>query len=490
MQGQSKAAKQRRRVRKELTRDVVVELEDGGKRNEYLQTLLDPEKFNGVRYPDKYDKKTAMVSTIINVDQPFISAGSASGENPGDFLTIVSPTLVHPALAYVDEVSSGSIGYSMITVEQSQLTGIYPLSPVPSVSASTGIMHVPGSPVGSPQYQNIRGMCSWSDQLFGLPTFSALDPTGNVFYGFPTYVPGAAGSISITFASAPPAGTSVSIQWVREDAVGTAATILTTPGIQAYNGVALSLPPGFSKLPGLGLRIAASVDVAISWIVFRTGVTASGQAFARFQPLDWPDVDTFLETVDRYRTVSMSVWEEYQGSDLNNGGMIASLSFGGGVSPFDNGLFSYSGVAETPGSYSGALKTGTYGIWVPVNDYDMLFRRLDDRSRWQLPYLVIAGNTATPTQLKSIRLRIVANHELISTSQFYNYDFSPNNVLLIEHAARSLRNFQLTMENPSHVQAIRDLLKKATDVGSKVASWISENKQWLMPAASAALALL
>lgn len=490
MQGQSKAAKQRRRVRKELTRDVVVALDEGGKRNEYLQTLLDPEKYSGVRYPDKYDKKTAMVSTIINVDQPFISAGSVSGETPGNFLTIISPTLVHPVLTYVDELSSGSIGYVMATVEQNELTGLYPLSPVPNISSSTRIMHVPASPIGSPAYQNIRGMCSWTDQSFGLPTFSSLDPIGNIFYGFPTYCPLGAGSISITFAAAPPVGSTINIQWATEAAVGTAATFLTLAGVQAYNNMALALPPGFSKLPGLGLRIASSVDVTVSWIVFRTGTTAAGQGIARFQPLDWPDVDTFIETVDRYRTVSMSVWEEYQGSDLNNGGMIGSLSFGGGVSPFDNGLFNYLGVTETPGSYSGALKTGTYGIWVPVNDRDMLFRRLDDPSRWQLPYVVVAGSTATPTQTKSIRLRVVANQELISTSQFYNYDFSPNNVLLIEHAARSLRNFQLTMENPLHVQAIRDLLKKATDVGSKVASWISENKQWLMPAATAALSLL
>jgi hypothetical protein len=186
----------------------------------------------------------------------------------------------------------------------------------------------------------------------------------------------------------------------------------------------------------------------------------------------------------------MSVWQEYQGSDLNNGGLISALSYGGGTSPFDNGLYDYPGVSETPGSYAGPLKTGSYGIWVPVNDYDMLFRRLDDPSRWQLPYIVSAGTTATPTQLQSIRLRIVANHELVSTSQFYNYDFSPVSIAYIEHASRSLRNFPLVMENPLHVQAIKDALKRALDVGSKVASWVTDNRRWLLPTAEAAMSLL
>lgn len=271
-------------------------------------------------------------------------------------------------------------------------------------------------------------------------------------------------------------------------------TLTFAPGVLDYtlSYTIPSTPTLWNPLPGYGFRLATSLSVTpllVDSISIGAAYGSSGD-IARFVPLDWPDVDTYISSVDRYRTVSMSVWQEYQGSDLNNGGLISALSYGGGTSPFDNGLYDYPGVSETPGSYAGPLKTGSYGIWVPVNDYDMLFRRLDDPSRWQLPYIVSAGTTATPTQLQSIRLRIVANHELVSTSQFYNYDFSPVSIAYIEHASRSLRNFPLVMENPLHVQAIKDALKRALDVGSKVASWVTDNRRWLLPTAEAAMSLL
>jgi len=267
--------------------------------------------------------------------------------------------------------------------------------------------------------------------------------------------------------------------------VGTIMTTLLNGSVSAgLPGIAFRLT--YNKLAGAGIMPLESIFITQALSAPRT----AGWRTNRFVAVDFPDQPVYAETIDKYRVVSSSSWIEYQGSDLNNGGQHAALYYAGGRSPFSNGLWNYSSVAQTPGSYQGGLRYGSYSIWKPSDPRDMLFRELNPEERWRLPYIVHAGLVGTPDQVNSLRLRVPTNIEFMSTSQLYNYKRCLPNVAKIEHANILLRDFPTSMENPSHWQAIKDALSKAVGVAKGFGKWVVDNKSWLVPAGAAVGSLL
>jgi hypothetical protein len=274
-----------------------------------------------------------------------------------------------------------------------------------------------------------------------------------------------------------------------------------TPSANTFDfaiSLANSLPAGVAITnPGIGYRLrytnsTASVDplicLSILSIKIRMYPAASGKA-AKFITHSLPDEDTYASSIDQYRVVSMSAWLEYEGSDLTNGGQLAAISYKGGRDPMLNGLWDYNKIAETPGSYQGALKLGNYSVWRPSNERDMMFRNLNTDDRWNLPYIVVAGKVSSADVPATLRLRVVINYEFISTAQFYSYSHSPVAPELIAHAATMLRDFPTSMENPLHFKEIKQFLQKTIGLAQNVGSWVMKNSHWIAPAATALLAL-
>jgi hypothetical protein len=257
-------------------------------------------------------------------------------------------------------------------------------------------------------------------------------------------------------------------------------------------------PVDYMGLPGVGFRLRWEPGFDIPPVfVNQLRVALSGNSVAasdlfcnRMVPYAYTDHETYQDAIDQYRTVSMSAWCQYQGSTLNDGGQHAAIMYRGGKSPHANGLYQYSKLSETPGSYQGALKLGSYSIWVPSNQRDMLFRDQFDRHDWELPYIVFAGIAQTADQASALRLRLVANHELISTAQFWSYEQADLDMRSIEIALHVLANFKTSMENPLHWAAIKDALRSAIDWTGRIAGWAYDNRKWIIPAGAGMAALL
>lgn len=481
--------------------------------NIYLRTLLKPEQYRNVRYPDSYGAHTAMTPAIMNEDLyyfPADSTGTPSAEAAGKYLAIWSPTMLNPVLQYVMDNVAAVEYLTMGFVQQGDEEGFFPLqedAPFPATSADQPLLVCDGT------YQNVRGVFAWSDQDFALPCMRGLLPDESVIYGVPFSDVLNAGTLTVSFnlnsAQAFPVNSVISVMALNgKGQTVTASTTLAAPATAinlslTINTLMQTLANGqvAAALPGIAFRVSATWGAAGGftpvlpingvYIQMKTGAARPGSFWTnRFSPLAYPSEKIYCETVDKYRVVSGSCWLAYQGSGLQDGGQHGALYYPGGQSPFAIGLYDYGKVTTTPGGYQGPVKFGSYTYWIPGDPRDMLYRRLSPVDRWSLPFIVLTGYMATPSQVESIRLRAVANIEIISSEQIYSYDMGPNDPEMIREALLAIGKFPTSMENPEHLKMIGEVLERAAngvaDTVRKGASWIWDNKETLVPLALAA----
>lgn len=481
--------------------------------NEYLHTLVDPENCTGVRYPDSLPKATGVFRGLINHDAYYFGS-TQTVEPPGTYLNILTPTLINPLLEYTNDTVPANAQITGMCARPDDSVGLFPLTEDIAIPATgTDQMYIgPGDKL------NMKCFWVWDDQDFAMPPVRGFATDNSVFYGLPmTLNVGAAGfddtSIGVTITTIKKA-TSVTNPFVVE--VVTAKGTFTTTAAAAVVGsntytfsvraaamVAILTTHGVLKagagLPGIGFRVTSNspnpqVIMGYSIEIILNPNQPAGATIVtqspRFVGISLPDELTYAQTVDQYRVVSMSNWLEYNGSDLKNGGQSAGLLYRGGQSALENGLFDYQSVAEVPESYAGALKHGTYCIWAPNSDNDMLMRSLSPHERWSYPYIVNAGIVAEPDQVNSVRLRIPINYEIVSTAQFYDFEKpipSPDSILA---ASLALRHYPCAMANGVHFKWIKDVVSKAAQLGTDAAKWAVANKDWLLPAGAALATLL
>lgn len=483
--------------------------------NPYLRTLLKPEQCGGVRYSDLADGATAMVQGIINHDLYYFPADSSttpSAEPAGTYYALTSPTLIHPILEYrMDKLQSVGEYLTLSYASQRDEEGLFPLTEdaaSPASSSQQPLIATDGS------LQNIRGVWTWSDQSFALPTLRSVLPDGTVMYGVPFTDDIPAGTFNVQLVGAAgftlPVGTVITLYAYNSSGANVSGNQTLATATKDF-GVTLNIAAllttlangtGAARFPGIGFRIsilwagtgALQPVVTVSGIniVFRSSGAArpAGVQTNRMVPVDFPDQTTLEETVDKYRVVSMSAWLAYQGSDLQNGGQHAALYYAGGQSPFSNGLTDYDAIAEVPGAYQGPLKLGSYTWWKPGDPRTMLFRHLNPAGRWALPYIALMGLASTPTQIEALRLRVVTNFEIYTTSQIFQRAYERPNLSIIEEAILICGDFPTSMENPMHNGMIADVLDRAANGAKGVAQWTAKNAEWLLPAAMSAAALL
>jgi hypothetical protein len=362
---------------------------------------------------------------------------------------------------------------------------------------------------------NMRCQWSWSDQDFASPPFLGTLNDGTVTYGFPlglSAVGGAEGQIEVRINTFIPFA-SVTNPFAVTAVTQNGSFALTVPAtvvgaIQTTFTANLATDPNFGNLfntagsmrytgiPGIAFRVTnnASNSQLLTGYAIRVSVANSATPVDTIQPrfsgISMPDEDLYCKTVDQYRVVSMSEWLEYDGSDLKNGGQCASLMYRGGQSAMENGLGSYTPVSEAPEAYAGKLKEGTYTIWAPNSDKDMLMRGLSPHDRWEFPYIVNAGIVAEPDQLNALRIRIAINYEFVSRYQAYDFVKPIPHPEWIAQAALVLRRYPCAMANGRHWDWIKSVTKDLFKFGHDAYKWGEENKEWLIPAASAVGALL
>jgi len=482
-----------------------------GRSNPYVCTLIDPENCHGVRFPDDLPKATAAVRALINHNAYYFPDSTI--EPAGTYLNVLSPVVVHPMLEYRSDPVTTL--FSAVTQEEQVLfggctrpddcNGLFPLLEDTSTpSTSSDQMWIPQLAT-----LNMRCQWRWEDQDFAFPPFRGVNTDG-VFYGCPmglNVVAGTPGLITVYVRTIQPLTAAVNPFTVYATSVN--GSVAFTSGAAAIGDTTLSYTlsatllaglanaGGYFGLPGLGFRIANTTSrsylvggYSVGVITDQIGVGSVTRVQPRFVGVSVPDEITYCQKVDQYRVVSMSNWLEYDGSDLQNGGQAASILYRGGQSAGEVGLYNYQSIAEAPESYAGPLKTGTYTIWAPNSEADMLMRPLNSMGHWQYPFICNAGVVATPSQINAIRLRVAINFEFVSTAQFFDMEKPEPHPEWIRQASLLLREHPCTMANGRHLAWIKGIAKDALDLAQGIGRWGKQNSDWLIPAGSALASLL
>jgi len=486
-----------------------------GHPNNYLRSLLDPERYRDVKIPETYARATAMYGPLSNEDIPFL--GETGVDNPiepeGSYYGVSTSSITEPILVYDYRTSGNNTdALSCAFSQQTAQTGLTPITPggFSDGQQANSLMVSQGSTV------NIKG--PWTST--GASAADSAQPPfkgalGNTeYYGFPVYgtgvALGAAVAISSSYSGMPATGI-LQVAAVTENGETPYKNVTLTAGqpwsIVAFTNADLTpiLVPGPSSVagfgyprPGLGFRIrnvGTNGDIPLTGVqVTVSGASSnSGKRYGMF-PIEYPDKASMVTNIDQYRMNSMSQWIQFQGSTLNNAGQHAALMYRGGRSPMENGLIGYESIAETPGSYQGALKDGSYGFWVPSNTDDVLFQSVGkaNSQKWEHPYIVFGGliGDITSQPANALRLRMAANYEFVSKSQMYTYSYAKGHYLEMVHAVQALRDVETTMENPIHWQRIKEILKKGFDAAKDIGTWVNDNKSWIVPGVTAVGSLL
>jgi hypothetical protein len=160
---------------------------------------------------------------------------------------------------------------------------------------------------------------------------------------------------------------------------------------------------------------------------------------------------------DRFRVSGSSTLVTYSGSTLNNGGTIASRRLPKNV---DFGLIHpsdrYDFLREMPGSYSGPLKDGSWGFWLPENVADLNMQPMHNASR-NGPVVVFSGYIDDPTQTITVTNCLKLNFSTISRLYTHTYPVMCPEAYAV--AITILGRLTSCTKNDTHLDLIRRVLK-------------------------------
>lgn len=467
--------------------------------NQYLQTLVYPEKYSGVRYPDTFSRSTAMVKLIIQQNLFYFPVGTVA-EPVGSFYFIFRPTLVHPLWVY-GPFAVAALPQWVLNF-QSDRFGLYGLTLGtldPSEQDNQMLMN-------NGVTYNVRAPLTFSTVDSVQDPYQVVDSAGQAYYGY-TFAVGTGTStvttsvtvngqsaigdtLLITFTN----GSTTVSQTITSVAVnqtvwtGTSGSIL---GLLVNDGATNGFGLCCGRQAPVGFRfkftLASSNLLSVVSIQMAANASAGPAVQLGLAPYDWPDLTAFLTKWTVYRPVSASIWCAYEGSTLNDGGQIAGVMYGGGEHPNVAGLYNYSQLAQEPEGYENKLDTGMYQFYKPASTKDTEMRKPINSEEWTHPYMVGAGLVDTPTQVNALRLRLVMNAEFVSPSQLWEYYPTTPNPRSIEDATRILHGARTSMSNDGHLSAIYNWIKNAA---SEIGGFVANNAHWMVPVASAAAALL
>lgn len=453
--------------------------------NQYLKSLCLPETYGPIAYPDQFLDKSTTFGGIINTPMPYLAA--TVGNTPaGTFLAVCRPLLVDPVQALV--VAGANTVLRLVSNTQNENYGLFSISDGDHTVArdSTSMELIT-------TYQN----------LVTVVDYNSGDDVGAMFHGqgggtdfFGTPADGA-GSTVTAFVNCQvplPSGQTILVRAITTAGPQAPQTLAQVGASQTYT-VAWTPSAWDAGLPGMGFQFAlggtATAQSQLPLVSVQVTFNGTASSFLQWQSYQIPDLDMALGLYDSYRVVSMSQFVTYRGSMLDNGGQIAATLFRGGEPPSINDLYTYDQVSQCrPSAYDGPLIDGSYTYWEPADTHDMDFREPKASNPWLHPYTVCAGVVSEPSQVNSLRLRVVLNFEAISRSQLLHYSDSRVNPQEIAHAAMVLRNRPTSMSNKSHLKTLEDFLKGAMMEIPRVLNWVAENKSWLIPAGAAVGSIL
>lgn len=435
-------------------------------KSEYLRTLLDPETHGPSCYPDDFGDKVTLGK--------FILSKTVQVDSQGNFAVWANPTL-NNALAY-PPVSAGYNASYGLQQEYSQEKGDKKRPRViidPTVGNWNYVQFVNG-----PEYTDAAG------EIHRLEVTEATKIQLPKNYTTCQLLINAAGT-------APWSGTTLA--WQVRLPGGT--TFAVTPGTPLAISTGLTwIQLQVSRTAGTNKDYLAKLDFALSV------TSAANNAPWVFE--DVPDYDLLagdnedeveagnIAAVDyttplymEYRPVAMSLLVSFVGNELYNGGVIAAKYLSGGETPGRLNYPTFEELAQVPNAFQGPLKTGAYCYWKPTDPSDVSFREVDyENIAGDLPSLYVVGKATDPTNTQ-IRLRYCLCVEAKTTRQILPTLFSRINPDEIAMASQALQSLPNCMENPLHLEKIRNFLSGVVRKGEEF--WAKYQRP-IMAAATAA----
>lgn len=419
-------AKQSKRIAKQMGAKVMERLEAPVRENPYLRCLVNPEQWQ-CSYPDNYGEKTAVCKFVTN--------RTVTWDSDGAYWVSVNPTLPDHVVTSQPSQSAGTYGYTSVTKFQRPVV----------IKQGPGEFLTLNSAIGAKDSLGNQKMLLASGNTIAFPP--NMTGTGLVYLVTPD-----TGSLTYT------------ILW------GDNSTTTITP-----NGGAATIPQAATTM-ALGITTSATTasvsSVQLSFQLaeaagVKTKVVVPCQNYSDLVPTTTtsPNAPAIFE---EYRTVAMSVLLTYEGDTLYNGGNCTGRVVSGGDAPGDLGWTSYSAIASLPDSYEGPLIMGAYGFWVPTDTKDMQFRDCSvANDGGDLPSLVFAGVVKNPSNAV-LRLRTCLVLEAKTYKPYISTSYSMVAPPLIDAAAVALRGIPRIMENPLHLEDIKEFLRNVVQKGKAV----------------------
>ncbi len=464
--------------------------------NYYLRSLLLPEMYGGIRYPDGYIRKTAMSKLILEQEVPFFQAGSAV-EAPGTYYLIWRPSLVHPLWVY--GVFPQTQPPFFLLTQQTTRFGISPLTIgalIPQIQEKQLLMQ-------SNTVYNLKLGKNFQNNDYVEDPYFGTDTNGNNFFGHTLSVSGASASanFNIVTSANTAIGDKLACTVVTSTNVITANITASANGQTSWTGTVAGLIGLFTSdttnfgpnglgigRPGMGFRlqyipVSGQNVIALSSVIINVVGASATISTIGLQPYDFPDQLQFVEKLTVYRPVSSSAWCAFEGSTLNDGGQHTCLMYRGGDHPNTANIFNYQLISQVDGAYEDKINKGSYQYWVPVSTRDTQMRQPINSSEWTHPYMVIAGLVGTvANNTNPLRIRGIMNMEFCSPAQLWSYGSNRPNQRAIDDADLVLRDMPTSMSNDSHLETIWGWIKGAA---RNVAGFWEGNQVWIKPLLSA-----
>lgn len=251
---------------------------------------------------------------------------------------------------------------------------------------------------------------------------------------------------------------------------------LALNGIPGYDGI---LTSQFREVGASPLFTIVLSDVANHFIVH-----------------DLNGASTICNSAEMYFVLAQSLLCTYTGSDLNNGGLIATArvpgdtvlgekSDQGASSPQGNPYYNW--VASLSNNrYDGPVKQGSYSFYLGQDEQDYFYRRVEDSISQDAPYLVSAFSTTDTGGVNLLRIKVITWVQFTTNNNIYSLQPSPymRDVSMLHHVLSFVPSSYC---NPLHKSAVKAHLKK---IGQRIGQVVTNPDNWMSAAKIAAKLLL
>lgn len=418
--------------------------------SQYLRTLLDPEAFGPVAYPDDFGDKVTLGK--------FVLSKTVQVDSDGNFAVWANPTL-NNTLAYPPT----SAGFTAVYDMQQAYSQEKDVPDQPRV--------VIDKTVGNWNYVQMIDGPAFTDSNGKQHRLEVTEATK-------IRLPKNYTALSLTINSAGTAPWNGStLSWQLRIAGGTVFAI--TPGTPLAISTGLEwIQLQVSRTAGNNRDYLAKLSFTLSITTAANNAPWIFDDVPDFDLLAGDDEDAVEGEADaavtyttplymEYRPVAMSLLVSFVGNELYNGGTIAAKYLSGGETPGRLNYPTFEELAQVPGAFQGPLKTGAYCWWKPTDPKDVSFIEPNfDNVLGGLPSLYVAGKATDPTNTQ-IRLRLCLCVEAKTTRQILPTEYSNVNPDEIAAATKALQGISNCMENPLHLEKIGNFLRNVVRKGEE-----------------------